>query len=161
MQLPKQPWMTATGIWMWSPEVWDATERERKKSRILRQPENCGEGGLNKKTWKPTASFNVRLSLSLCVWVCISMSINGSAVSHSDRKVRDSVTLQLSAEPFLWHGGTFSFRHHGNKAEDNTVLSIAITQVSDWSATSTRRIISRSSLCSSSHGYGPEVQGLK
>lgn len=66
------------------------------------------------------------------VCVCVSVSINGGAVSHTDRKVRDSVTLQLSAEPFLWHAGTLSFCHHGNAAEDNTVLSIAITQVSDW-----------------------------
>ena len=66
------------------------------------------------------------------VIVCVCMSINGGAVSHTDRKVRVSVTPQLSAEPFLWHTGTLSFCHHGNAAEDNTVLSIAITQVSDW-----------------------------
>lgn len=82
------------------------------------------------------------------------MSINGVAVSHTDREVRDSVTLQLSAEPFLWHAGTLSFCHHGNTAEDNTVVSIAITQVSDWdgSAMNTRRIISRSSLLNGSQG---------
>lgn len=119
----------------WEKQVRGAGERETQEKHENLQP-----------------PFIVPLSLSLCV--CVSMSINGGAVSHTDRKVRDSVTLQLSAEPFLWHAGTLSFRHHGNTAEDNTVLSIAITQVSDWdwSAMSTRRIISRSSLCSSSHG---------
>lgn len=160
MQLPKQPWVTAPGIWMWSPEVWDATELKKKKKNRSRI-EKCGEGDSTKK--KHENLQPLPLYACHCPCLCESMSINGSAVSHSDRKVRDSVTLQLSAEPFLWHGGTFSFCHHGNKAEDNTVLSITITQVSDWdwSAMSTRRIISRSSLCSSSHGYGPEVQGLK
>lgn len=33
---------------------------------------------------------------------------------------------------FLWHAGSLSSCHHGNTAEDNTVLSMAITQVSDW-----------------------------
>lgn len=68
------------------------------------------------KTWKHTAFFIASLSLCRCVCVCVSMSINGGAVSHTDRKVRESVTLQLSAEPFLWHAGyslLLSPRQHG------------------------------------------------
>lgn len=91
------------GIWIWS-QRWDVTKL--KNSRIFRLTEEM----MMKTSGLPSSP-------------CL-QSVNGSAV----RKVSDSVTPQL----FLCGAGTLSFCHHGNAAEDNTALSIAITQVSDW-----------------------------
>lgn len=152
--------MAAKTILIWS-----------QKQRILQSEQKKGKGGdcyilqpAEKISLRDTVLYSRKNMKRNCLvhhryilrtHFSIAESWNGSAVSRTDRKVRDAVTLQLSAEAFLWHVDTLFSCHHGNTIEDNTVRSIAITQVSDWywSAMNTRRIISRSSFCSCSRGW--------
>lgn len=87
MQHPQHAWMAAPGTWIWSMEVGCYWKKIAIKFKVGWEKQVMGyrEG----ETWKP---------LAYCLFLCqpVSVSINGSIVSHTRQKGQrfgDSSTL--------------------------------------------------------------------